>query len=196
MVTEQDWHIPYSRDDITLQIALDSIADVRTYQHTTPLMLQLAADEELNKAGKELFSKDLDLQQHDCIQIMLGRGLQLMDEIFTIGFTVASDKKVSTSEQLFYAKYGKKIFEGLGKLTEQEVTVFRDAVRLAYISDCLALDKFDFHPWFEEPISKVRDVIGIETELLLAYYAVEQGRNPNSVASQRLLSRAAQSIAF
>lgn len=193
-MTEQDWHIPYTKDDMSLRSALESISEIRTYHHTPPLMLTLA--EQSQQQENPVFDERLDLQQHDCIHVMLGRGLLHADEVFSIGFTVASSIKVSTSEQHFYAKFGKRIFTLIGELTEYETIIFRDAVRLAYISACLALDKFDFQPWLDESISKVRDVLGLEAELILAYYAVEQSRYPNNIASQRLLVQPEQRIAF
>lgn len=196
MVTEQDWHIPYTRDDISLQKALDTIADIRTYQYDIPLMIELADNAELNTANQRLFAGNLDLRQHDCIHILLGRGLLLADEMFTIGFTLASHYKASMREAHFYAYFARKIFSAINHLSDAELSIFRDGVRLGYISGCVALDKFDYEPWLDESLNKLRDAIGIESELLLAYYAVEQSRNPLSLASQRLLAPALQGVAF
>ena len=60
-------------------------------------------------------------------------------------------------------------------------------MRRGYISDCVPLDEFDFLPHLKKPIARVREEIGLERELILAYYRIEKKRFPNSSASQRLL---------
>ena len=66
--------------------------------------------------------------------------------------------------------------------------MFRDAVRLGFISDCHPLDEVDFEPFLDLELADIRRRIGLEADLILAYYAIEKRRFPESLESQRLLS--------
>jgi hypothetical protein len=192
----KDWHIPYTRNDITLQQALDSVSKVRAEAIDSLLMFKLAANPKLTHSGLEIFHGALDVTQHDSIHILLGRGLLNIDAAFTAGFTLGSSKKVQRPEQSIFALVAKHLTPDVHEFAEQEMAVFKEGIRLAYISGCSPLDQFQFSEWLDQPIGTVRDAVGIEDELMLAYYAVEQRRYPRSLASQRLLPAEQKVVAF
>jgi hypothetical protein len=195
-----NWHIPLASEDISLQAALDSLQAVRSglaedadgEQGMASLISSLARTDQPELA---LF-KNIDRQLQDCIHILLGRGMHTMDEIFVTGFTLGSIKKVINTEQNVYAYVAKYLLPAFIDFNEQEMTVFKDAVRLAFISNCSPLDQFNFSEWLDQPITSTRDAVGIEEELLRAYYVVEKGRNPAVEASQRLLPADQRIVAF
>ena len=71
--------------------------------------------------------------------------------------------------------------------SDDDIHVYRDAVRLGFISDCQPLDKVDFVSMRDLTINEVREKIGLEEDLLRAYYAIESKRYPNSKECQRNL---------
>ena len=73
-------------------------------------------------------------------------------------------------------------------ITDEGARVFKDAVALAFVSDCLPLDDVDFHPLLDRPLREVREAVGLEVDLLKAYYRIEANRYPHCAASQRLLT--------
>ena len=73
------------------------------------------------------------------------------------------------------------------RLDDEDLRVYRDAVRLGYVSACRRLDRVDFEPLQDLTLTEVRATIGLEEDLLRAYYAIERRRFPNSPESQRLL---------
>ena len=196
MNSHKDWHIPLARADITLQMALDSLNEIRADRQNTPLMIALADDPASRSPSLKIFRGIMDLHQHDCIHILLGRGLLDMDEVFTAGFAMGSSKKVTSLEHSLYAFIAKHIYPNIYKFTDQEMALFKDAIKLAYISNCSPLDQFKFDDWLEQPVGAIRDAVGIEAELILAYYAVEQRKYPLSIASQRLLPEKLKVVAF
>lgn len=183
----RDWHIPLSRDAITLRAARESLAQVGAGQQEIPLMIQLVENPKFRIPGLTLFHGAVDLQQHDCIHIILGRGLLDMDEAFTIGFTMGSTCKVTTTEENLFALIAKHLYPKVYQFNADNIAVFRDAVRLGYISSAQPLDEIDFEPFMDRPLREIRDAIGLETALLRAYYEIERCRYPQSQASQRLL---------
>lgn len=196
MNTYKDWHIPYARSEITLQQALDSLSKVRADAIESLLMFKLAGNPMLSHSGLEIFNGMLDVKQHDCIHILLGRGLLDVDAAFTAGFTLGSSKKVKRPEQSVFALIARYLTPDVYAFTEQEMALFKEGVRLAYISSCSPLDQFNFSEWLDHPLGTVRQAVGIEDELMLAYYAVEQRRYPRSLASLRLLPAEQQVVAF
>jgi len=183
----RQWHNPLARDHLALQDAYDSMSRVGADKQEIPLMIQLVENPKYRIPGFTLFHGAVDLEQHDCIHIILGRGLLEMDEAFTIGFTMGSTKKVTTTEEQLFSLIAQYLYPKVYQFGEKEIAVFKDAVRLGYISGCAALDNVDFRKYFSLPLYAVREKIGLEVNLLRAYYEIEKKRYPDSPASQRLL---------
>ncbi|MBL1276831.1 MAG: hypothetical protein COB30_012175 [Ectothiorhodospiraceae bacterium] len=181
------WHLPVAHDQMCLSEAIDSMQRVGAGQQEIPLMIQLVENPNYRIPGFTLFHGAVDLAQHDCIHIMLGRGLLEMDEAFTIGFTMGSTNKVSTTEERLFSLVSQYLYPKIYQFSADDIAVFRNAVRLGYISSCVPLDEVDFSLYYNWAISDVREALGIESDLLRAYFSIEKTRYPKSVASQRLL---------
>jgi len=186
MSSQDCWHIPYHDDGLSLRLALASVP-LPGPADRLPLMLRLQRDPDLSFLGQLVFRAGLDRHQHDCIHILLGRGLLPMDQAFVMGFTLASSWKGSIPEHRLNAEVGRHFFKRTCLFDETEGNIFKDGIRLGYLSFCAPLDSFDFNPWHDRRLSELRDAIGLDREVLLAYYAVERHRHPHAAASQRLL---------
>ena len=196
MNSYQDWHIPYHHDALTLQAAVASLPEADSSQLEQSLMLQCLANLHSAATGFQLFHGDVDQHKLNCIHVVLGRGLLKMDQAFTFGFTLGSAKKGTMTEQTMNAYISRHLHASLAGLSEEELAVFKEAVKLASISTCVALDRFNFADWQDLPIRVLRDAIGLEHDLIAAYYAVEQRRYPQNKASQRLVPASQQVVAF
>lgn len=183
----QDWHIPIDKNEISLAQARKNLATVSADQYDIPLMVQLVENPKYKLPGITLFHGAVDLETHDCIHILLGRGLLPMDEAFTIGFTMGSTNRVSTTEEQIFTFISKNLYPDIYKFTDQEVNVFKNAIRLAFISNCKPLDTLNFDSFLDTPLKEIRENIGLEINLIKAYYEIEKQRYPDSAASQRLL---------
>lgn len=173
-----------------------SLHDVSGASPAQPLMLQWTKHLHHSQAANPVFHAEFNQLQHDCIQIVLGRGLLPTDEAFGFGFTLGSVCKGTMTEQVLHAYISRHLQTMLSSLNEQDQVVFREGVKMAFISGCVALDRFEFKDWLEQPLRVLRDAIGLEQEILLAYYAVEQRRFPQNLACARLLPPASQVVAF
>lgn len=196
MNSYKDWHVPITKADMTLRAALGSINVIRPGAEDSLLMIKLAANPVLKQSGLSVFKADVDLLRHDCIHIMLGRGLLDIDSAFTAGFALGSSKKVTCSEHGMYAFVARYLTPEIYPFSQNEMAIFKEGIRLSYISGCSPLDQFNFAEWFDQPLETIRDAAGIESDLLKAYYAVEQRRYPRSAASQRLLPSERKIAAF
>jgi len=183
----EDWHIPYSQDQLTLREAKESLARLGARQEEIPLMVQLVENPRFDLPGIDFFHGAVDLKTHDAIHILLGRGLLTKDEAFVIGFTMGSTDKVTTLEENLYAMAAKHFYPKAFQFDDDDIRIFKDASKLGYISDCRPLDQIDYDRFLDWKLRDLRAEVGLESDLLLACYRIEQKRHPDAKASRRLL---------
>ena len=178
--------MPISAGRRTLGEALRELSAIGLKQSDIPFIVKLVENPAYDLPGIELFHGGTDLAAHDRLHIILGRGLLPKDEAFVIGFTMGSTNRVTTVEERLYTFFAKYLFPHGYRFTDDDVQVFRDAVHLAFVSDCRSLSTVDLASFDASPLGEVRHALGIEEDLLRAYYAIERRRYPDSPESQRL----------
>lgn len=182
----RSWHVPLSHESATLQQAYTELRQFGLQAEDLPFLVRLIENPELDFPGIELFHGATDLKTHDQIHIVLGRGLLPKDEAFVIGFTMGSTDRVGATEEWLFGLFSRYLYPRQYRLTAEDLRVFRDAVRLGFVSDCVPLHAVCYDDYADLPLSEVRRALGIEEDLLRAYYAIEQRRYPDSFESQRL----------
>jgi hypothetical protein len=187
LLPHEQWHVPVSEEAQLLGQAYDGLRAIGLQQDQIPLMVQLVENPRFDLPGFDLFPGATSLETHDYIHILLGRGLYPMDEAFVLGFTMGSTNRMSATEEALYTFFTRYLYPKSYRFNDDEVAVFRDAVRLAYISDCVSLASVDYTKLRDLPLAVVRAKLGIEVTLLRAYFEIERKRYPESAASARLL---------
>ena len=133
-----------------------------------------------------LFAGNVSLYNHDCIHLLLGRGLRVKDEAFVIGYTMGSTKKMRRWRRNLYMFCAKYLFPQGYSFGEEERFVFNMGVMAG--SQCPSdLSNVDFNQYVNNRISFVRKELGIDQKLFLSCYEVEKKCFPESLESQRLL---------
>lgn len=181
------WYIPLSNSDITLGAAMQEMGKIALEQDSIPLIVQLVENPKWDLPGIDIFDGSTDLETHDYIHLILGRGVLPKDEAFVLGFTMGSTNRVSALDEKLYGLFTRFLYPKHYRFTEEDFQVYKDAVRLGYISDCQPLDKIDYKSYQELPLGELRQRIGVEEDLLNSYYNIEKRRYPNSFESQRLV---------
>ena len=179
----RDWFVPFEHDQISLRHGLESLLAVGAPQEDIPFIVRLLE----NPDGISLLSGCVDLHQHDCIHLILGRGLLPKDEAFIIGFTMGSSKKFSTWEEKVFSWVSQNFYPEVYRFNPEELSIYKDAVHLAQVSHCKAFDDVDFDQYLDYSLKEIREKLGIESELIRTYYHLEKLRYPNAKESQRLL---------
>lgn len=156
-------------------------------QDSIPLIVQLIENPAYDLPGIDIFSGATDLETHDYIHLLLGRGVLPKDEAFVLGFTMGSTNRVGNLEESLYKLFTKYLYPKHYRFSDEDFQVYQDAVRLGYISDCTPLSEIDYPSLHSLTLKEARSHIGIETELLKAYFQIERTRYPDSYESQRLL---------
>lgn len=183
----EQWHVPLSSGSRTLGDAYRSLRDVGLRQDQIPFMIQLVENPRYDVPGIEMFPGATDLETHDHIHILLGRGLLPKDEAFVLGFTMGSTNRMSATEERLYEFFTRYLYPKSYRFGDDEIQVFRDAVRLGYISDCMSLAEVKYFDYSDMTLEQTRVTLGIESDLLQAYFRIEQRRYPRAAESQRLL---------
>ncbi len=183
----QTFHLSLAEGSVTMREGLRRLMAVGNSQGEVPLIVRLMENPAFDLPPLSMFRGRVNLEQHDCIHLLLGRGTTLMDEAFTIGFTMGSTKRMSTSATDLFAAVAERLYPKAYRFPLAAVRVFRDAVHLAAISNCRRLDAVDFGPLMDIPLRDIRQRFGVEEELLRAYYRIEAQRNPENPACRRLV---------
>jgi hypothetical protein len=183
----RDWHVPLACCRKTLRECERELAEHAVRPSEIPWLIQVVENPKFDLPGFDLFHGAVDLKTHDRIHILLGRGLLPKDEAFVIGFTMGSTDRVSATEEALYAFFSRHLYPKKYQFSDSDVRVFRDAVRLGFISDCRSLSQVDYEPLLDLPLEEVRKRLGVEEDLLRAYYRIEKNRYAESRESQRLL---------
>lgn len=182
------WFLPLSRDSLTLREATAEMSKIALEQGDIPLIVKLVENPDYDYLpGMDIFSGATDLTTHDYIHLLLGRGVLPKDEAFILGFTMGSTNRVGAIEEKLYGLFTRYLYPKHYRFSQQDFEVYKDAVRLGYISDCQSLDNANYEALLDHSLKEARNALGIETNLLQAYYEIEAARYPDSPESQRLL---------
>ena len=183
----REWFVPLSCADKTLRAASASLRKIGLKQSDIPYMVRLVENPDFDLPLVDVFHGATNLQTHDYLHIILGRGLLPKDEAFVIGFTMGSTDQVTTVEETLYALFAKHLYPKVYQFKDEEIRIFKDATKLGFISNCQPLDKIDYTKYLDWKLRDMRENIGLEGDLITAYFRIEQRRYPKSKASQRLL---------
>ena len=178
-----DWYLPFEYDQLSLRQGLESLSALGAPEEEIPLIVRLLE----NPEGLGLLSGSVDLHQHDCIHLILGRGLLPKDEAFIIGFTMGSTKKISTWEEKVFSWVSKHFYPEIYRFSAEDLEIFKNALHLAQVSHCKAFDDINFDQFLDYSLKDIREYLGLESDLICTYYQLEKARYPNAKESQRLL---------
>jgi hypothetical protein len=178
----EKWHIRLGRR-ITLGEARDSMKSFALAQEDVPLIIKLV---ENPKYDIGLFAGYVDLFAHDCIHILLGRGLLVKDEAFVIGYTMGSSQKMFRWRRNLFMFCAKYFYPEGYRFGEDERFVFNVGVMAG--SKCKAdLSKVDFSKLLSCELEEARRLLGVSEAELRGCYSVEKGLFKKSAESRRLI---------
>ena len=180
-----EWHVPLCTSQSTIDEGLRSMDSFKLQAEDVPFIIKLV---ENPKYDVGLFAGNVSLYNHDCIHLLLGRGLRVKDEAFVIGYTMGSTKKMRRWRRNLYMFCAKYLFPEGYKFGEEERFVFNMGVKAGSL--CPAdLSQIDFKKLKNKKLKTVRQILGIEKEFIRDIYKIEKKLFPNSEESQRLLQR-------
>lgn len=128
----------------------------------------------------------VDLEGHDCIHILLGRGLLQQDEAFVLGFTMGRSGCCPSWQAALFRWCARHVYRGAYRFGRVDCEVYDFALAAARRLPGPPVHGLDVRAWLERPVGELRATLGIEPEQLRSLYAAEAERWPHTEASARL----------
>lgn len=130
----------------------------------------------------------IELHPHDCVHILLGRGLMNQDEAFIIGYTMGTNKDLARWKIWLFKKLAQYFYPEPYKFSKSDALAFKLGVgrglacKVKNIQDLpLFTDKY-----LDRKISDIRKELGISVPELRAWYRKEKILIPDTKESLRL----------
>lgn len=132
------------------------------------------------------FRGAVDLEDHDILHVLLGRGLQDQDEAFVLGFAMGTAKKIRWWEYYFFQFVIARLYPEPYRIPKFLHPAFRLGVQCGRETGKRNLFKSSLKNLRSLTIDTARREAGIDVEVLRKFYRLEQAAIPITIASLRL----------
>ncbi|MEL6523524.1 MAG: hypothetical protein AAFQ66_21295 [Pseudomonadota bacterium] len=131
----------------------------------------------------------ISLPRHDCIHVLLGRGLHVQDEAFIIGATMGAASDITGEIVEFFIKVSTTEYPKHWRFQQEHIPSFRLGVGFSMDNlraKDLHLIPLENEPWQSKTVRDARLELGIVKEELRAYFRKAELLVPGTRASRRL----------
>lgn len=131
----------------------------------------------------------ITLARHDCIHVLLGRGLHVQDEAFVIGATMGAASDISDEIVDFFIKVSTTEYPEHWRFETDHIASYRLGVGFAVdnlSNKDLHLIPLEAEPWQSKTVREARSDLGIVKEELRAYFRKAELLVPGTKATRRL----------
>ncbi len=128
----------------------------------------------------------VNLERHDCIHIVLGRGLLPQDEAFVIGFTMGTSKNISKLEKFIFKAASMYLYPKKYRFSRRHMKAYELGLACGKKSKASKIYEFPFEDYQGVKLSELREKLGIDIKELKSVYRKEQELLPNTKSSLRL----------
>lgn len=134
------------------------------------------------------FTGSIDLAPHDCIHILLGRGLLNQDEAFVIGYTMGTNKEISRWQIWAFKKIARYFYPYPYKFRKGDEVAYNLGIGRGLASRVNNIQDIPLFTsqYLDLPIKLTRKALGVNIHQLRAYYRKEQQLIPGTKESLRL----------
>jgi hypothetical protein len=179
----REWVPGFDNDDESLGEVYDSLPGAEPDE--IDQMVRLLE----NPASPYALPGAASLRAHDCIHILLGRGLLNQDEAFVIGYTMATAKEDVDPEKVqLFRLAAQHLYKPPYQMSDTDLIAFDIGFAAATISEARHIYEFSFGPAMDRTLGDLRRTLGIDMYILKSAYREERRRLPENKASQRLPS--------
>lgn len=187
MTQYKEWHLPLSEGDITVGDALSSLSIHTATSPKIPWIVRLCENPKYNWINNDIFPGAVDIDVHDIIHVLLGRGLMPKDEAFVIGYTMGSTQRMTNWRKLLFMGISSFIYPSPYRFDNECERVFEWGMRCGELCK-VDLSKICAEDIIDKPINLVRNIYGINVDMLNRQYTKEATEYPFSVESVRSAS--------
>ncbi|ABD12051.1 hypothetical protein ThrDRAFT_04269 [Frankia casuarinae] len=127
-----------------------------------------------NPASPIALAGAVDLFGHDCIHILLGRGMRPRDEAFVIGVTMGASGELRSWQYHAYLFCSRYLFRGPYRFGPFERTIFQLGVRFAQATGIRPLHCVGWRQQLDRTLGDLRSDLRIDLRNLTTVWEMEQ----------------------
>ncbi|MCH2076073.1 MAG: hypothetical protein MK180_04175 [Rhodobacteraceae bacterium] len=142
-----------------------------------------------NPKSPDALPGSIELDRHDCIHVLLGRGLHVQDEAFVIGATMGAASDITDEYIDFFIRVSTQEYPKHWRFEEEHIASFRLGVGFAVDNmnnKDLHLIPMEAEPFQSMTVREFRKEIGVNKAEMRAYYRKAELLVPGTKASRRL----------
>lgn len=139
-----------------------------------------------NPSSRLRFRGAVDLEDHDVLHVLLGRGLQDQDEAFVLGFAMGTAKTISTIECAVFRLILTRLYPEPYRIPTFLRPAFDLGVQCGRQTGHKNLYKQSLKELRSLTLGEARTAAGIDMQIVHKFYQAEQEQIPYTIASLRL----------
>jgi hypothetical protein len=112
------------------------------------------------------FPGKVNLHNHDCLHILLGRGCDNRDEAFVVGFTMGNDAQTNWLHIQLYKFVSRFLYPHIYQFNEEYFRIFDLGFLYGKRLKAKNLNQLDFSLYYSKTVHDLRQVFGIEADEL------------------------------
>lgn len=132
------------------------------------------------------FRGAVDLEDHDVMHVLLGRGLQDQDEAFVLGFAMGTAKRISRFQYWVFKWALARLYPEPYRIPKFLQPAFDLGVRCGQETGAKDLYQRPLKDLRSLPLAEARSLAEIDMRVVRKYYEAEQQQIPFTIASLRL----------
>lgn len=174
------WTPGLDNDHLTMQQVIDSLPQAPP--DAIPWQVKLLENDEWWTS----FPGAISLARHDCVHVLLGRGLMPQDEAFVIGYTMGAAQHCKNWQYQIFRIAAKNFYPHPYRFTRDHMIAYDLAYARGMSSEASNLEYFPFELFMDYTVGNLRRRLGINHHQLRSIYRHEQILLPTTRASRRL----------
>lgn len=139
-----------------------------------------------NPTSRLRFRGAVDLEDHDVLHVLLGRGLQDQDEAFVLGFAMGTAKKIKRIEAYLFKMILARLYPEPYRIPTFLQPAFDLGVQCGTKTGAVNLYKQSLKDLRGLTLGEARRRAGIDMNIVREFYQLEQQQIPFTIASLRL----------
>ena len=178
-----EWNPGLDTDDMTLRDVLDTMPAANA--EDVPEIIRKYE----NPESPDALPGAIDLDRHDCIHVLLGRGLHVQDEAFVIGATMGAASDISDAAVETFIRVSTREYPKHWRFEEEHIPSYRLGIGFAMDNlrgKDLHLIPLEGDAWQSRRVGEARKALGIVKEELRAYFRKAELLVPGTRATRRL----------
>jgi hypothetical protein len=134
------------------------------------------------------FRGAIDLETHDLLHIILGRGLLDQDEAFVLGFTMGTTKNLLAIERVAFKFILSRVYPEPYRIPSELLPAYDLGVAAGKSQGLRRIYRQPLRDFLKRPLGEVRRELRVDTQVVRDFYRREKRLLPGTLASVRLPS--------